>query len=183
MLKDRFKRFLMGEKSDPLEFQLTRVNGTEVWLSIHSSSVKIGDQTLIQTIVRDITEKKNAGQKIKESEAKYRHLFERSSYSIILINRNGVIIDCNPATEKLFSRKIEDLINRNFLDVSIKPEKALPLFKQRYQSILKGFIPEPLEIQISRSKDDHLMWISIDDSLVEIGGEIIFQVIITMKFF
>ena len=178
MLKDSFKRFLKGEKLEPLEFQITRLNGTKVWLSIHSSSVKIGDQTLTQTIIQDITEKKIAGQKIKESEAKYRHLFESASYSIILVNRTGDIIDCNPATEKIFNRKIEDLINRNFLDVSIKPEKALPLFKQRYQSILKGFIPEPLEIQISRSKDGHLMWISIDDSFVEIGGENIFQVII-----
>ncbi|MCK4381325.1 MAG: PAS domain S-box protein, partial [Candidatus Lokiarchaeota archaeon] len=137
-----------------------------------------GRVTKILNLARDITLRKLTEQKLRESEKKYRHLFENASYSIILINRNGVIIDCNPATEKLFNKKIEDLINRNFLDLSIKPEKALPLFKQRYQSILKGNIPEPLEIQISRSKDGHLMWISIDDSLVEIGGENIFQVII-----
>jgi len=178
MLKDLFKKFLQGEKLRPLEFQITRVNGTKVWLSIHSSIVKIGDRMLTQVIIQDITEKKIAEQKIKESEAKYRHLFESASYSIILINRNGVIIDCNPATEKLFNRKIEDIINKNFLDVSIKPEKALPLFKERYKSILKGVVPEPLEVQISRSKDGYLIWISIDDSIVEIGGENIFQVII-----
>ncbi|NVM34662.1 MAG: PAS domain S-box protein [Candidatus Lokiarchaeota archaeon] len=137
-----------------------------------------GKVTKILNLARDITLRKLTEQKLRESEKKYRHLFENASYSIILINRNGVIIDCNPATEKIFKKKIEDLININFLDVSIKPEKLLPLFKQRYQSILNGIIPEPLEIQISRSKDHHLMWISIDDSFVEIGGENIFQVII-----
>jgi len=178
MLKDRFKRFLKGERLGPLEFQITRMDGTKAWLSITSSLVKIGDQALTQAIIRDITEKKNTEQKIKDSETKYRHLFENSPYSIILINRKGVIIDCNPSTEELFNRKIESLINKNFLDVGIKPEKALPLFKQRYQSILNGIIPDPLEVQITRSQNGSLMWISIDDTLVEIGGETVFQVII-----
>ncbi|MFX0174465.1 MAG: PAS domain S-box protein, partial [Candidatus Hodarchaeota archaeon] len=178
MLKDRFKRFLMGEKLGPLEFQITRMDGTKIWLSITSSIVKIGDQTLTQAIIRDITEKKNSEQKIKDSETKYRHLFENSPYSIMLINRKGVIVDCNPATEKLFNRKIESLINKNFLDIGIKPGKLLPLFKQRYHSILDGTVPEPLEVQITKSQNGQLMWISIDDTLVEIGGEIVFQVII-----
>ncbi len=178
MLKDRFKRFLKGERLGPLEFQITRVDGTKRSLSIQSSLVKIGEKNLTQAIIRDITEKKNAEQKIKDSETKYRHLFENSPYSIMLINRKGKIFDCNPATEKLFNRSIESLINQNFLEINIKPEKLLPRFKERYQSILKGAVPEPLEIQISRSKDDRLMWISIDDTLVEIGGETVFQVII-----
>ncbi|MFX1599281.1 MAG: PAS domain S-box protein [Promethearchaeota archaeon] len=178
VLKDRFKKFLKGERLGPLEFQITRMNGTKIWISIQSSLVKIGDKILTQAIIHDITEKKNIEQKIKDSEAKYRHLFESTPYSIIIIDRKGKIIDCNPATEKLFNRKIEDLINRNFLEISIKPEKVLPLFKERYETVLKGIIPEPLEVQISRSQDGHLMWISINDSLVEIGGETVFQVII-----
>lgn len=178
MLKDRFKRFLKGERLGLLEFQITRVDGTKRWLTIQSSLVKIGEKILTQAIIRDITEKKNAEQKIKDSETKYRHLFENSPYSIMLINRKGKIFDCNPATEKLFNRDIESLINQNFLELNIKPEKVLPLFKERYQTILKGDVPEPLEIQISRSKEERLMWISIDDTLVEIGGETVFQVII-----
>ena len=178
ILKDQFKRFLNGERLRPLELQITRVDGKKIWVSIQSSLVKIGNKTLTQAIIRDITEKKKAEQKIKDSETKYRHLFETMPYSIILIDRKGKIIDCNPTTEKLFNRKIEGLINRNFLEVSIKPEKILPLFKQRFQSILKGIVPEPLEVQISRSKDGNLIWVSIDDSLVEVGGQNVFQVII-----
>ncbi|MFX1378701.1 MAG: PAS domain S-box protein [Promethearchaeota archaeon] len=178
MLKDRFKRFLNGERFGPLEFQITRMDESKIWLSITSSLVKIGNRTLTQAIIRDITDKKNAEQKLKDSEIKYRHLFESTPYSIIIIDRKGKIIDCNPATEKLFNRKIESLINKNFLDIGIKPEKAVPLFKQRYQDILEGIVPEPLEIQITKSQNGRLMWINIDDSLVEVGGENVFQVII-----
>ncbi|MFX1570779.1 MAG: PAS domain S-box protein [Promethearchaeota archaeon] len=178
ILKNRFKRFLTGEKLGPLEFQITRVDGTKIWLSITSSLVNIGDQILTQAIIQNITDKKNAEQKIKESETKYRHLFEKSPYSIILINRKGKIIDCNPVTEKLFNRKIETLINKNFLDLNIKPEKTLPLLKDRYQYLLQGIIPEPLEVQIAKSQSGSLMWINVEDSLVEIGDETVFQVII-----
>jgi len=76
MLEDRFKKFLEGEKLGPLEFQITRLDGKKIWLSIQSSLVKIGDQTLIQAIIQDVTDKINAEQKIKESETKYRHLFD-----------------------------------------------------------------------------------------------------------
>ena len=178
ILKDRFEKFQKSEKLGPLELQMTRIDGSKIWLSILSSLVKIGDKTLTQALIQDITEQKNIEQKIKESELKYRHLFESSPYSIILVDRKGKIIDVNPATEKLFGRRVEDLINRNFLEVSIKPEKALPLFKQRYLDILNGEVPEPLEILISRSTDNKELWINIDDSIVELGGENVFQVII-----
>ncbi len=137
-----------------------------------------GNKIGFSGLARNITEKFYLLQKIKESEKKYRHLFETSTYSIILVNRRGVIIDCNPITEKLFGRKIEDLIGKSFMEVRIKPEKMLPLFQQRYKSILKGEVPGPIEVNINRSHDGSEMWIKIDDSLVEIGGELVFQVII-----
>ena len=46
------------EKSQPLEFQITRVDGNKVWLEIQGSLVKLGNKTLLQTIIQDITEKK-----------------------------------------------------------------------------------------------------------------------------
>jgi len=147
---------------------------SSIYLRYDSKGNKIG----FSGLARNITEKFYLLQKIKESEKKYRHLFETSTYSIILVNRRGVIIDCNPATEKLFGRRREDLIDKGFMEVRIKPEKMLPLFQQRYKSILKGEVPGPLEITINRSHDGSEMWININDSLVEIGGEVFFQVII-----
>ncbi|MFX1572234.1 MAG: PAS domain S-box protein [Promethearchaeota archaeon] len=178
MLEDRFKKFQEGERGGPLELQITRGDGKRIWLSIQSSFVKIGERNLTQAIIQDITEKKTAEQKIMESEIKYRHLFESSPYGIILVNRKGQIVDANPATETIFGRNIEELINESFLTIRIKPEKVLPLFKQRYESILNGKVVKSLEVQITRSQDGRKIWISIDDSLVEIGGETIFQVIV-----
>ncbi|MFW9866308.1 MAG: PAS domain S-box protein [Candidatus Thorarchaeota archaeon] len=178
ILKNRFNKFLQGEKLGTLEFQITRIDGKKLWLAILSSLVKVGDRTLTQAIIQDITEKKNSEQKLKDSEIKYRHLFEKSPYSIILIDRKGNIIDCNPTTERIFNRRVDDLIGKNFLKINIKPETAIPLFKDRYQNILKGLVPEPMEIEVKRSIIGDPIWINIDESLVEISGETVFQVII-----
>ncbi len=162
------------------QFQFIRKSGEEmtcessIYLHYNSKGYKIG----FNGLARNITEKFLLEQKIKESEIKYRYLFENSPYSIILVNRNGKIIDCNPATERIFRKSMDSLINRNFVDISMKPENLLPLFIQTYNSILKGDVPEPIEVQISRLKDERKIWININYSLVEIGDETVIQVII-----
>ena len=140
---------------------------SSVYLRYDSDGNKIG----FSGLARNITEKYSL-------ERKYRHLFVSSPYSIILIDKKGIIVDANPVTEKIFGRSVEDLINKNFLEVRIKPENILPLFKERYSAILDGQVPEPMEVQILRSSDNQAIWVHIDDTLVEIGGETVFQVII-----
>ncbi|MBY8985486.1 MAG: PAS domain S-box protein [Candidatus Lokiarchaeota archaeon] len=168
-----------GKEIKGLEIKARAKTGEILEYEVNSVPIKENGRVVkVINLARDITDKKLAEQKLKESELKYRNLFEKTPYSIILINRRGEIIDCNPATETVFNRKVEDLINKNFLDVSSKLKRFLPLFEQRYSSILEGVVPEPLEIQISRLSDERLIWISIDDSLVEIAGDIVFQVII-----
>jgi len=159
---------------------LITLEGKQTWFEINRIPLHDSKGNVVGILVtyEDITIRKIAEQKLKESEKKYRHLFESSPYSIILVDRNGKLIDANPVTEKIFGRTIDDLINKSFFDVRIKPKKILPLFKQRYTDILEGKVPEPIEVQVSRSTDNRKVWINIDDSLVEIGDETVFQVII-----
>ncbi|MFX1502332.1 MAG: PAS domain S-box protein, partial [Promethearchaeota archaeon] len=169
-----------SKSKNNFQYQIQKKNGD---LAICESSVNLrydseGNKIGFSGLARDITEKYVLEQKLRESEKKYRHLFENASYSIILVNRRGEIIDCNPITEILFKIKKDDLIHKNFLDLDIKPQKILSLLNQRYESILKGNIPDPLEVQITRATDGSLIWISINESIVEFGGETIFQVII-----
>ena len=65
---ERFKRFLAGNKLEPMEFKIKRGDGKEFWISLDSSFVKVGDETLIQVFIKDITERKQADIKIQQSE-------------------------------------------------------------------------------------------------------------------
>ncbi|MHA2185242.1 MAG: PAS domain S-box protein, partial [Promethearchaeota archaeon] len=178
-LMEIFKNLTLGKEIKGIEITAKNVRGEDFEYEVNAVPLKKdGVVTKILNLARDITDKKITEQKLKDSEIKYRHLFENSQYSIILVNRKGELIDCNPATEKIFERNVEDLLGKSFLDLDLSPKNILPLFRDRYQSILEGIISKPLEIQIIRSSDQRPIWISITDSLVEVAEETVFQVII-----
>ena len=60
-------------------------------------------------MLTDITERKRAEQAVKESEKRYRALFESATDAILLINGNRVV-DCNPVTESLFGQARDQII-------------------------------------------------------------------------
>ncbi len=178
-LMEIFKNLTLGKEIKGIEITAKNVRGEDFKYEVNAVPLKKdGVVTKILNLARDITDKKITEQKLKDSEIKYRHLFENSPYSIILVNRKGEIIDCNPATEKIFQIDMEEILDKSFLDITMKPENLLPLFKERFQTILEGVVPKPLEVKVTRSVDNKPIWISIDDTLVEIGGEIVFQVIV-----
>ena len=63
----------------------------------------------IAVFVRDITESKQAEEKLQESEQKYRLLFETSLDCIAQIDREGRYLTANPATAKSLGVPLEEL--------------------------------------------------------------------------
>lgn len=91
--------------------------------------------------IRDITERKKIEDKIRESEEKYRTLFESASDSIFLLE-NGIFIDCNSKTLDIFRCIKEDLIGKSPVQLSpvIQPDgmKSKDKAKEKIQAALKG---------------------------------------------
>jgi len=68
---------------------------------------------LVMVHVEDITERKQAEEKSRESEARYRALFERSMDMIFMIDFNGNFIDANNVALNLYCYKREELPSLN----------------------------------------------------------------------
>jgi len=134
-------------------------------------------------ILRDITLRKHLEQKLMESEEKFRFLFEKSPYMIILINANGTIIDFNQNTlNQLKGFSKSDLIGRNFLDLNFIPIKNLNILKDLYKNLLEKGFSNPLEFKMDLSQknimETNLEWIEIQAGMVKIGEENVIQVIV-----
>ena len=106
-----------------LENESIRKDGQNVILETSGVPIFDSDGLFIgyRGIDRDITERKKAEQKLKDSEEKYRLLFENTMegiaiHDIIYDSQNKpinyVIRDVNPQFEKLLSLKKEDVINK-----------------------------------------------------------------------
>ena len=166
------------------EMRARHKQGHYVWLELKGKSYTDhnGEEKGV-IISRDITQRKLLEQRLMESEEKYRNLFEKSPYMIILINANGDIIDFNQNTLK-YLRGINksDLIGRNFLDLNFIPLKHVSKLKELYKDLLgKGF-SNPLEFQMDSSDKiitgTDLNWIEVQSSIVKIGDDNLIQVII-----
>jgi len=105
-------------------------------------------------VSRDITEQKEAEQKLKESEEKYRLISENVNDLIYIIDKNGCYEYCNEAFKKILGYTPEDLIGTSALDLAHPEEKskALEEFKDMFRTKTKN-----LEVRL-RSKDGSYIW-------------------------
>ncbi len=150
---------------------------TSVYLNKNTSGKKIG----FYGITRDITKRISIELKLKQSEEKYRHLFESSPYAIWIVDLNGVLIDCNATTNLLLSKYTrEDIIGKNFVEVLglfDRPEYFIPLFKSKFKSFVQDKKMKALEFKMTRS-DGIEKWINLRSTKIKLGDETLIQVLI-----
>ena len=96
-----------------LEIQGLRKNGEEFPVELSISAFQLKGLWHAVGIVRDVSQRKQAEEKIKESEEKFRTVFESSNDAIMLFD--GVaFLDCNEASMKIFGCKNrEEFLGRN----------------------------------------------------------------------
>lgn len=102
--------------------------------------------------MEDVTEKKTFETTLKDNEEKYRVLFNTTTDAILLIDLDGVVIDCNKASARIFGYPIEELFgiainelfetqHNNNLDNDIKITNAEEFVLQIVaKSTIDGFI-------------------------------------------
>jgi PAS domain S-box-containing protein len=88
--------------SQRLEWTARRFDGHEVPLEVLLTPIHVGVRNLHVVVSRDISERKRTEAALRESEQKFRELFEASSDAIqILDPQERRIVDCNAATLRM----------------------------------------------------------------------------------
>jgi PAS domain S-box-containing protein len=129
------------------------------------------------TIFNEITDRVRSELKLKESEEKYRYLFEDTPFAIALLDFNGIFLECNSYVQKIFGFKKKDLVGKNFNDIKLVPRKYLPMVKNGFKTISKGQTPKPEEIQLL-NKNGNLIWVLLHVSVINIRNVNLIQVIV-----
>ena len=94
---------------------------------------------------RDITERKQAEEKLRATSLYARSLIEASLDPLVTINADGKITDVNKATEGVTGLSREELIESDFSNYFTKPEKAKAGYRQVFTD---GFVRDyPLAIR------------------------------------
>ncbi len=105
-------------KASGVEIRVLHQNGQWHWMSCHTSTILNPDQTYsLLGISRDITERKQAEDELRLSEAKFRTLYETTSAAVVLANEQG-IFDCNSAAVELLGYSRQEISGKHASEIS-----------------------------------------------------------------
>jgi len=101
-----------------VEVRARRRDGRYVWVGMRQRLVpgEQGGMTSVVGTAGDITVRKQAEDALRESEARYRTLFERTSSPILVIDTNGNYVECNEAALRFLECTRDELLSKNVRD-------------------------------------------------------------------
>ena len=105
-----------------LERKIQRPDGTRRVIQELVFPVRTDRGVMLGSVIRDITEQKQAEEALRKSEEKYRTLFECSKDAVFISTPGGKLVDINPAGVELlgYSSK-EELLRVNIQDLYFNP--------------------------------------------------------------
>ncbi|MCW5597136.1 MAG: PAS domain S-box protein [Rhodocyclaceae bacterium] len=109
--------FLMDGGQDilpPSEAHYRSLDGRAIPVEATGARIDLGGEAAIMSVVRDISERKQAEAKLKESEERLRAIFEFSPVGIAIADAEGRYTMVNPAQCRMLGYGEEELIGRSF---------------------------------------------------------------------
>ena len=94
-----------------LELPAVTKTGQTIWVGQHVQLVYEGERvTAIHAITRDISRQKDAEDRLRKSEARYRSLIQGAAYGIYRATVDGTILDANPALANMLGYTVDELL-------------------------------------------------------------------------
>jgi len=87
-------------------------------------------------VLKDITKRKKAEKLLKESEEKFRGLFDCSTDGMLVLDSRGEILDVNSQILKFFGLTKEKMIGNNLLNMEILTPKSRSIVVNQFQDLL-----------------------------------------------
>ncbi len=138
--REEFSRLLRDKGfAENFEHETRRKDGSTFWTSVSARAVRDdeGRNLYYEGTHEDIDERKKAERRLIDAEEQYRSLFETSTSSILIVNREGRITMVNAAGVNLLGAgKAEDLVGQTYLDL-VHPEDR-PLSVERLEKIFQA---------------------------------------------
>jgi len=180
IVPERFREdFLKGFKSfretgqgaavgKTLELAANRKDGMEFPVELSLSAVKIKGKWNAIGVIRDISERKKDEETLKESEERFRTIFDRAVDGILLVDLDTRrFYMANNAICQMLGYTVGELTNMGPADII--PKEDLPWVMKELERVVGEAISEGSDIPMKR-KDGSVIHTNINGALIEFGG-------------
>ncbi len=139
-------------------------NGSELTALVSVEQIEIGGKPHLITITRDITERKRVEEALRESEARYRSLFEQSHDAVFILDLNARHIAANQRAANMLGYSVEEIQKLSVNELSVELHESENILERMmasehipvYQRIFRKKNGEifPVEINVELVRDD-----------------------------
>ncbi len=127
-----------------------------------------GSLTGIVEIVTDITRRRKAEEALRQSEQKYRELFENANDIIFILDFDGKILSCNAAAFKTYGYEPERMLGLN-IEYLLDPA-YLPVVRQLIRRRRDNVdVQNPQEF-LTYTKDGEAVWVEVNARIMRENG-------------
>jgi PAS domain S-box-containing protein len=121
----------------PIEFCLSRADGSPVWLEAVGTNL-LTDATIRGIVLnaRDVSERKRADRELRESEERYRDLFDNASDLVCMAAPDGSLLYVNQAWQHGTGYGTEEIGRMQLLD--LVAEESRTYYTQVLERVLRG---------------------------------------------
>jgi len=143
MVRENEIKMLKGKLIPPYQFRVIHKDGSIRWVMEVVKPVQYHGRRAVLGNYMEVTERKQAEEKLEESEQKYRLLFENSPDCIAQIDREGRFLAANPASARSLGVPLEELIGKTFFEVM--PQEVAQLRLENVRKVLDEWQPQIFE--------------------------------------
>jgi PAS domain S-box-containing protein len=144
------------------------------YMEITASPLRDSEGKIIAGIevVRDITDRRLSEELLKESEQRYRNVYNTAPLAFVLWDKETRVTDWNNRAEQMFGWTREEIVGQNFFDYII-PESACVRVQEIVKLLLEGKLPSH-SINENITKSGQIIMCEWNNSIIrDSGGNVV----------
>jgi PAS domain S-box-containing protein len=151
------------------ESQIYRKDGSVIWIAENARAVRDGGSQIqyYEGTVEDITARKEAEEKLRFSETRFRSVWHNSSDGMRLTDELGIILAVNPSFCEIVGMRADELVGRAYTVIYSESEDLADMVQKYQQRFAERKIDSQLERQVT-FRSGRTVDVELSNSFIEL---------------